>query len=140
GQQAMAVDTFSMDAELAPFLRGEVLIFDMRLERPRAVIAVADDGTIDWAVRPSSPFDAGQIAIEKLTVTDGAVELRHGPGGRVHTLSGIDATVSAKSLLGPWRVDGNLVFDGLPTEISATTGRAGDDGQMRLRLRARPQD
>jgi uncharacterized protein involved in outer membrane biogenesis len=140
GQQAMAVDTFSMDAELAPFLRGEVLIFDMRLERPRAVIAVADDGTIDWAVRPSSPFDAGQIAIEKLTVTDGSVELRHGPGGRVHTLSGIDATVSAKSLLGPWRVDGNLVFDGLPTEVSATTGRAGDDGQMRLRLRARPQD
>lgn len=140
GQEAMTVDTFSMDAELAPFLRGEVLIFDMRLERPRAAITVADDGTIDWTIRPSSPFDAGQIAIEKLTVTDGTVELRHGPGGRAHEVSGINASVSAKSLLGPWRVDGNLVFDGLPTEISATTGRAGDDGQMRLRLRARPQD
>lgn len=140
GQEAMTVDTFSMDAELAPFLRGEVLIFDMRLERPRAAITVADDGTIDWTMRPSSPFDAGQIAIEKLTVTDGTVELRHGPGGRAHEVSGINASVSAKSLLGPWRVDGNLVFDGLPTEISATTGRAGDDGQMRLRLRARPQD
>lgn len=140
GRPAMTVDTFSMDAELAPFLRGEVLIFDMRLERPRAAITVADDGTVDWAMRPSSPFDASQIAIEKLTVTDGAVELRHGPGERVHTVSGIEATVSAKSLLGPWRVDGNLAFDGLPAEISVTTGRAGEDGRMRLRLRARPQD
>ena len=35
GQPAMTVETFSMDAELAPFLRGEVLIFDMRLVRPK---------------------------------------------------------------------------------------------------------
>ena len=139
GQPAMTVDKFSMDAELAPFLRGEVLIFDMRLERPRATIAIAEDGTVDWAVRPSSPFDPGQIAIEKLTVSGGEVEVRHGAGGRVHTLSGIDATVSAKSLLGPWRVDGSMLFDGLRTGISASTGRVGDDGRMRLRLRARPE-
>src|SRR5690606_1767512 len=68
GQPSMTVDTFSMDAELAPFLRGEVLIFDMRLERPRAVIGVSEDGKVDWAMRPSSPFDAAQIAIEKLTI------------------------------------------------------------------------
>jgi len=138
GQPAMTVDTFSMDAELAPFLRGEVLIFDMRLERPRATIAIGEDGTVDWAMRPSSPFDPAQIAVEKLTISDGEVEVRHGAGGRVHTLSGVDAMVSARSLLGPWRVDGAMLFDGLRTEISASTGRVGDDGHMRLRLRARP--
>ena len=30
GEPAITVETFSMDAELAPFLRGELLIFDMR--------------------------------------------------------------------------------------------------------------
>ena len=54
----MTVETFSMDAELAPFLRGEVLIFDMRLVRPKVTIDVAEDGTVDWAMRPSSPFRA----------------------------------------------------------------------------------
>ncbi|WP_292553934.1 AsmA family protein, partial [Mesorhizobium sp.] len=68
GQPAMTVETFSMDAELAPFLRGEVLIFDMRLVRPKATIDIAADGTVDWAMRPTSPFDLNQIAIEKLTV------------------------------------------------------------------------
>ncbi|MET3660788.1 AsmA family protein [Aquamicrobium ahrensii] len=137
GQPSMTVDTFSMDAELAPFLRGEVLIFDMRLERPRAVIGVSEDGKVDWAMRPSSPFDAAQIAIEKLTITDGEVELQHGVGGRTHSLTNINAAVSAKSLLGPWRVDGSMLFDGEYSDISASTGRVAADGQMRVRLRVR---
>jgi len=138
GQPAMTVETFSMDAELAPFLRGEVLIFDMRLVHPKATIDVAGDGTVDWAIRPSTPFDPGQIAIEKLTVTEGQIELRHAAGGRSHFISEINSTISAKSLAGPWRMDGTLRFDGLRTDVSASTGKVEADGQMRLRLKADP--
>ncbi|WP_315923803.1 AsmA family protein [Mesorhizobium sp. SP-1A] len=138
GQPAMTVDTFSMDAELAPFLRGEVLIFDMRLERPKATIAVADDGTVDWAVRPSSPFDPGQVSIEKLSITDGQVELRHAAGGRSHRISHIDAVVSARSLEGPWRMDGSLRFDGLRSRVSVSTGKAEKNGRIALRVKADP--
>ncbi|MHA6684080.1 AsmA family protein [Mesorhizobium sp. A556] len=138
GQPAMTVDTFSMDAELAPFLRGEVLIFDMRLVRPSATIDIAADGTVDWAMRPSSPFDLNQISIEKLTVTDGQIALRHEAGGRSHLLSQVDATISAKSLAGPWRMDGTLKLDGLRARLTASTGRVEAAGQMRLRLKLDP--
>jgi len=138
GQPAMTVETFSMDAELAPFLRGEVLIFDMRLVHPKATIDIANDGTVDWAMRPSSPFDLNQISIEKLTVTEGQIELRHAAGGRSHIFSEINSTVSAKSLAGPWRMDGTLRLDGLRTTIAASTGKAEGNGQMRLRLKADP--
>lgn len=138
GQPAMTVETFSMDAELAPFLRGEVLIFDMRLVHPKATIDVAGDGTVDWAIRPSTPFNPGQIAIEELTVTEGQIELRHAAGGRSHLISEINSTISAKSLAGPWRMDGTLRFDGMRTAISVSTGKAEADGQMRLRLKADP--
>ncbi|MBZ9675908.1 AsmA-like C-terminal region-containing protein [Mesorhizobium sp. ES1-1] len=140
GQPAMTVETFSMDAELAPFLRGEVLIFDMRLVRPKATIDIANDGTVDWAMRPSSPFDLNQISIEKLTVTDGRIELRHATGGRSHLLSEINSTISAKSLAGPWRMDGTLKLDGLRATVAASTGKAEGSGQMRLRVRADPDD
>ncbi|TPK47728.1 AsmA family protein [Mesorhizobium sp. B2-5-4] len=139
GQPAMTVETFSMDAELAPFLRGEVLIFDMRLVRPKATIDIAANGTVDWAMRPSSPFDPGQISIEKLTVTEGQVELRHAAGGRSHIFSEINSTISAKSLAGPWRMDGTLRLDGLRTTVAASTGKAEPSGQMRLRVRADPE-
>ncbi|MBZ9765851.1 AsmA family protein [Mesorhizobium sp. CA6] len=138
GQPAMTVETFSMDAELAPFLRGEVLIFDMRLVHPKAVINIAGDGTVDWTLRPSAPFDPGQIAIEKLSVSEGEIELRHAAGGRSHLISEINMTISAKALTGPWRMDGTLRFDGLRADVSASTGKVEPDGQMRLRLKADP--
>lgn len=138
GQPAMTVETFSMDAELAPFLRGEVLIFDMRLVHPKATIDIAADGTVDWAMRPSSPFDLNQISIEKLTVTEGQIELRHAAGGRSHLISEINSTISAKSLAGPWRLDGSLRLDGLRSTIAASTGKAEGSGQMRIRLKLDP--
>jgi uncharacterized protein involved in outer membrane biogenesis len=141
GEPAMTIETFSMDAELAPFLRGEFLIFDMRMVRPKGIVDIAEDGTVDWAVRPSSPIPAGKIALEKLTVSDGEIEVRHRLSGRTHRLTDINAELSAKSLAGPWRVEGALSFDGMQTALSATTGVAGvagADGRMRLRVRAAP--
>ncbi|RUW17272.1 AsmA protein, partial [Mesorhizobium sp. M1E.F.Ca.ET.041.01.1.1] len=59
-------------------------------------------------------------------------------GARSHLISEINSTISAKSLAGPWRMDGTLRFDGLRTDVSASTGKVEPDGQMRLRLKADP--
>lgn len=137
-QPAMTVEKFSMDAELAPFLRGEFLIFDMRLVRPKAVIDIAADGTVDWAIRPSTPFDPHRIALEKLTVTDGEVTIRHAASGRTHLLSQINTTISAKSLAGPWRANGTVLVDGMRTTLAASTGQVDENGAMRVRTRMDP--
>jgi uncharacterized protein involved in outer membrane biogenesis len=139
GAPAMTVETFSMDAELAPFMRGEFLIFDMRLVRPRMTVSVGKDGVVDWTLRPSTPMDPGHISVEKLTVTEGKVTVRHAAGGRDHTVSEINAIVSARSLAGPWRGDGSLRIDGMKTAVSLSTGKVEDDGSMRLRIRADPE-
>lgn len=138
GEPAMTIESFSMDAELAPFMQGEFLIFDMRLVRPNVTIAVGENGAIDWAMRPSSPFDVAQIALEKLTVTDGQVTIRHAFGERQHVLSDINAEVSARSLAGPWRADGTLQLDGMPTTVTVSTGKVDETGGLRLRIKADP--
>lgn len=138
GEPAMTVEEFSMDAELAPFMRGEFLIFDMRLVRPKVTVAVDADGRIDWAMRPSSPFNPAQIAIEKLTITEGQVRIRHAASGRDHLLSEVNTDISAKSLDGPWRVDGSLRLDGMRTTIGLSTNRVDEKGAMRLRVKAAP--
>ncbi|MBX9450995.1 MAG: AsmA family protein [Mesorhizobium sp.] len=139
GEEAMTVETFSMDAELAPFMRGELHIFDMRLVRPSATIAVAEDGTVDWSVRPSSPVDASNISLEKLTITEGRVDVRHAASGRTHSLTEINADVSARALTGPWRMEGSMRLDGMRTALSASTGSVDADGRMRMRLVANPE-
>jgi uncharacterized protein involved in outer membrane biogenesis len=138
GEPAMTVEEFSMDAELAPFMRGEFLIFDMRLVRPKMTVSVDADGAIDWTMRPSTPMDPAQIAIEKLTVTEGQVRIRHAASGRDHLLSEINTVVSARSLDGPWRVDGSLRIDGMRTALGLSTGKVDENGTMRLRVKADP--
>jgi len=138
GEPAMTAETFSMDAELAPLLSGDFHIFDMRLVRPKATIGVADDGKIDWTVRPSAPFDAGQISIEKLTVTEGQITIVHSASGRTHRLTEINSEISAKSLAGPWRMVGSLRVDGARSAVTVNTGR-GSSGAMRLRIQAEPE-
>ncbi len=138
GVPALTAETFSMDAELAPFLRGEVLIFDMRLVRPIVSISVAADGTVDWAMRPSAPFKASQISLERLTVTDGQIAIQHGASGRTHLVTDVSAQISARSFAGPWRADGTLKIDGMPTALAISTGKVDPTGAMRLRIKAEP--
>ena len=138
GEPAMTAETFSMDAELAPLLSGDFHIFDMRLVRPKATIEVADDGKIDWTMRPSAPFDAGQISIEKLTVTEGQITVIHAASGRTHKMTEINSEISAKSLAGPWRMVGSMRLDGQRSAITVNTGR-GSSGAMRLRIQAEPE-
>ncbi len=139
GQPAMTVERFSMDAELMPFLRGQILIFDMRVEKPRAVIAVDKSGKIDWAIRPAAPFEAATVKLENLRITDGTVILRDAANNREHRITGLNATMSAASLAGPWRFDGRLAFDGHRAGLEVTTGEAKSDGTLRVSARIRPE-
>ncbi len=134
----MTADRFSMDAELAPFLRGEVLIFDMRIVHPKIRMAIDEKGMLDLAVRPDSPFDPHQIELENVSISDGEIDVTHALSGREHVLSGINATVSARSLAGPWRSEGQLYADGRPVNFQMSTSAVEDNGAMRLRLRLKP--
>ena len=138
GAPAMTAETFSMDAELAPLLSGEFRIFDMRLVRPNVTIEIAEDGAVDWAMRPSSPFSVGHVTIEKLTVTEGQVSIVHRASGRVHRLTEINSEVSARALAGPWRMVGSMRVDGWRSAVTINTGRA-SNGAMRLRIQAEPE-
>ena len=139
GGPALTAETFSMDAELAPFLRGELLIFDMRLVRPKGVLRIGNDGVVDWAMRPNTRFEPGSVSIEKLTVTEGQVRIEHTASGRTHLVSEINTDVSATTLAGPWRLTGSVRLDGALTDFDLSTGRLDETGGMRVRVRAKPQ-
>jgi uncharacterized protein involved in outer membrane biogenesis len=135
----VTVEEFSMDAELAPLLGGEFVIFDMRVVRPRANLAIDAGGRLELALDPSGPLDAANVKLEKLTIVEGRVTFRQGTeGGRDHELTEINADISARSLRGPWRVDGALRLDGARMDVGLSTGTVGANGTMRLRLTAAP--
>jgi len=137
GDAVLTAEKFAMYAELAPFLSGDVHIFDMQVERPKVEIKARADGTIDWAVRPSTPVDPRHISIEKLTVVEGQVRVADEGSGRILALTEINADVSARSLAGPWRVSGSLRANGQPAVIEASAGTVNVNG-LPLKLSVTP--
>lgn len=137
-QPAVTMDAFSMDAELAPFLSGEIHVFDMRMERPKANVVMGADGSIDWAIRPSTPFDPSQIRLENIQVRDAEIRLVEEGRNRVHNFTALNMTVRAKTLEGPWSVDGSGLFDGHGAALTVSTGRVDEKGQMRMRVTVEP--
>ncbi|WP_051558961.1 AsmA family protein [Allorhizobium undicola] len=112
GQTLVRVASFSMDAELAPFLSGEARIFSMRVERPQLRLRLLTDGSLDWlrGSRPSLP--ARNVVLENVSVTGGEITFIDEQTGTTRKVTGLDAALSARSLAGPWTVNGRAALDG----------------------------
>ena len=115
----------------------------MRVTNPHGVVTIGADGAIDWALRPDSPFDPRQVRIENLVVEGGQIEINETATGARHFVDIADATVSARALTGPWRVNATLLADGEPLTVQISTGQAsaktaGDGGGLALRMQIVP--
>ncbi len=141
GSPLMTVEQFSLNAELLPFLSGEVRIVEMFMLKPRVNLQVRDDGTVAWTQPDQTLLDPEQINIEKLTVQSGSLVLSGIAGTRTINLENFNAELSAGSVLGPWRLDGAGDIDGVRSQLKLSTGTyQREAGSMRLRVDARRDD
>jgi uncharacterized protein involved in outer membrane biogenesis len=136
GTALITVERFSMDAELAPFLSGEAKIYDMRLEKPKANIKLLSDGTLDWVRTGKLSIPAKTVILEHVSISDGEIRFEDEQTGRTRLINKLNASLSAKSLAGPWRVDGTGALDGATGRFTLATGvpDAGSDLRVKARL------
>ncbi|MFD1743887.1 AsmA-like C-terminal region-containing protein [Rhizobium helianthi] len=139
GSPLVQVAQFSMDMELAPFLSGEARVFDMRIEKPKARIRLLKDGRLDW-MRGSRPdIPARNVVLEDVHITDAQIEFIDEASGRNRLLTNLTADLSAHSLAGPWRAEGNATLDGYEAQFTLNSGEPdSQSGQVPLKLRLRP--
>jgi uncharacterized protein involved in outer membrane biogenesis len=139
GAPLMQVARFSMDMELAPFLSGQAHIFDMRIEEPKGRIRILKDGTLAWMRGSPASISGASVIIEDVHVSGGNIDLIDDQTGQTRHVTGLAASLSAGSLLGPWRGEGRAALDGHAGSFSLTSGAAnGALHSMPLRLRIRP--
>lgn len=139
GTPLVQIEQFSMGMELAPFLSGEARIFDMRLERPKVRIRVLKDGRLDWmrGSRPDMP--ARNVVLEDVYLSGAEIEFIDEATGRTRRVTGLTAQMSASSVAGPWRAEGNGTLDGYEAKFSLASGEPDAvAGKMPLRLKIWP--
>ncbi|MBD9372859.1 AsmA family protein [Rhizobium sp. ARZ01] len=137
-EPSVTIRRFSMDAELAPFLSGEALIFDMRVEEPKVRLKLLSDGTLDWARGRKSDIPAKTVILENVEVAGGEIEFIDDQAGRTRRFTGLDAQLSARSLSGPWRIDGRGALDGTTGAFQISTGQLDEKGVLKLKARIVP--
>lgn len=130
----LTVRAFRMDAELAPYLSGEIRIFDMRLDGPALSLPVEADGTIRWPVGARAEPPRGNVVLERIEVVDGSAVLSDRRSARRIALSDIAGTLSAQSLRGPFVGSATLFADGEPLAASFSTGTGAGEGRLAFRL------
>ncbi len=141
GEPLATADAFSMDAELAPFLSGEVRIFKMLLEHPVINLTLDETGALSWTSTGNGPLSARRVVFEDVEISDGEIRLADASGKPLRTLTEIGAMLSANAIEGPWRMEGSAVLDGHAGDFTIITGRPDPEtGSMRLRLSADPAE
>jgi uncharacterized protein involved in outer membrane biogenesis len=137
GEALVTADSFSMESELAPFLSGEALIYNMRIVHPRIKMRLTEDGTLDWVKTGTPQIPASTVILENVAIDDGEVLFTDEQTGRSRHLTGLDMKLSAKTLAGPWKASGTGVIDGQPGSFVLNTS-VPEDGKVFLKMRLLP--
>jgi uncharacterized protein involved in outer membrane biogenesis len=135
GVPLMTVKQFSATIELIPLLQGEIRVVAMKLEQPDIRVGLDGNGTAEWLMRSeaSRGLSPGKVVLEDVEVVGGRLTYTDVRSGIVLAFNGIQAAIDARSLLGPWHVDGSYLQNGQRVPFHATTGIRQDDGSFRVK-------
>jgi len=129
----ISAGTVELELGLGPLVRGEVRATEMRLLAPQISLRLDNAGALDWPM-PSSSLGADALAVSRLTVDNGRVVLSDAASGSRLSLEKLSFNGDIRSLLGPFSGEGAFVAGGEPYSFRISGNRAGDDGNLKVRL------
>ncbi|ADZ69795.1 AsmA family protein [Polymorphum gilvum] len=134
----LVVSRFEMRVELPPLLKGEIQVTEMRLERPHLRLSLDEAGRLDWLTSRSasdvlSGRDPKTVMFEHIEIDDGIVALVDARDGSVHRLEKANLLISARSLNGPYKIDGTVSHLQKPYSLRVATGERLADGKIRVK-------
>lgn len=138
----LSADSFHVNVELAPLLKGDVVIVDMQLSRPVVEVRIDNEGRVNWSARqidPAVEISGEAVAVENIAISDGVMRVRDQRFAREFVVSDIDASLSARTLVGPWRGEGQFSHLGQRFALDLSTGRWQGEEGIRLRTTIRPR-
>ncbi|UUX51786.1 AsmA family protein [Nisaea acidiphila] len=139
GDTFVSVGALQIHVAFAPLLQGKIKVASVTLKDPVIRLEQFADGSNNWtfgdkaAASGSTADSTGgsasvsgdglDLTLDGATIVNGRVSFIDHASGAEHSISGLDATLSAQSLDGPFKATSRLVYQNLPLSISAATGK-----------------
>lgn len=122
-----SVDSLSVELAAGPLARGDIRVADAVAEGALVTLAIDESGAVRLPALSGTGLP-GQTALDKVSIRRSAVIWREA-GKPDRTLAPIAAEVSAISLRGPWRVEGEVAG----ASVRINTGALEPDGRLRAK-------
>lgn len=122
-----SIETLTVELALAPLARGEFRLVEAEADGLTLNLVADEDGAINLPVRRGTGLPS-ETAIDRLAIRRAALIWRE-PGKAAQTLAPVSLDVSAVSLAGPWRVEGEIAG----ASVRFATGAAETDGRLRTK-------
>ena len=141
----------SLDLTLAlgPLLGGKIAVTSLEMVEPVIELQRLADGRPNWLFEPETAptvetsangelevADLGLTRIDSATITNGTIVYRHADDEPPTRIDGIDAAISARSLDGPFRGEGNFAVRGRAIKFQLATGTVGEDRTLPVSFEA----
>ncbi|MCB2100016.1 MAG: AsmA family protein, partial [Rhodobacterales bacterium] len=127
---------------LAPLIRGEVQVTQIRLIDPVIELEMMADGRPNWELTPpeaaaeptpSAPSDgaaggepsgaAPDVRLDSFVIENGVLVYRDAAAGTEERVEALNARIRAASLAGPFESAGSLIVRGLPLDYELSVGK-----------------
>ncbi len=148
------IGSLELKLALGPLLGGDIAVTSLDMVDPVIELQRLADGRPNW-LPESAPgqetneadasdaeaadaetAEAGLTRIDSVTVTNGTIVYRHAPAAPAERIEGIDATLTARSLEGPYRGNGTLAVRGRAIGFQFATATVRNDRTVPVSLEA----
>ena len=130
----LRAETLHVVVAISPLLSGNVQVESIRIVKPTILIETYADGGSNLTFEvarddgaasstPSSDGDAATpVQIDQIDIIDGTITYRDAAAGRDETIEHINLSAQARSLQGPFQVDGRFTVRGVEANFAADIG------------------
>lgn len=140
GAPLMSAGRLKIRLELIPLFQRKFEVVDMELDAPQLSLRIDESGKTNWFKRAA----ATTALIEEFSVKLGPVSIRDGAiyaADQTHNnplqLTDINGTMSAQSLIGPWKLEGQAIQAENLFSFKVSTGKFADNA-LRLKTALDP--
>ena len=126
------------DLSLGPLLKGNFVVNNMSLINPTILIEFLPDGKLNWYSEISdeqkNTLDEVEVALNSVMLKDSSVQIINKGLNVDISLQNLNAEITAQSLRGPYRIDGNFIKDNNPAGFALTLGTLSESFATSLNL------
>jgi len=124
-QPLMSAGRLKVRVELIALLSSKINVIDMELDAPQVSVRVGGNGKTNWALNSArkNENDRFQVKLGPVTIRDGSIYFVDQKTLRSLSVDEINATVTAQSLIGPWKLEGQAKQNNDPFDFKLATGK-----------------